>query len=179
MRELILLFLLAVGMAWPQCRVIDDFTTGTTQMDLRVTGTGADTNTQTGPMIGGLRYVHFLTYVNPFLQLGEAKVEKGGPLTVSTGVREFFRIEVSWGIDASGHIVPLGYMPSGCDRFRVTFDSKSGITNFNVQVDTPVSLRTASTYLSARPAAFRSASISRFLISSATRPARSRILPHR
>jgi len=91
-------------------------------------------------MIGGLRYVHFLTYVNPFLQLGEAKVEKGGPLTVSTGVREFFRIEVSWGIDASGHIVPLGYMPSGCDRFRVTFDSNSGIANFNVQVDTPVTL---------------------------------------
>jgi hypothetical protein len=134
------LFLLAAGMAWPQCRVIDDFTTGTTQIDLRVIGTGTDTNTLTGSMIGGLRYVHFLTYVNPFLQLGEAKLEKGSALTVSTGVRELFRSEVFWGINASGHVVPLGYMPSGCDRYRVTFDSNSGIVNFNVQVDTPVTL---------------------------------------
>jgi hypothetical protein len=55
-------------------------------------------------MIGDLRYVHFLTYVNLLLHLGEAKVEKNGPLTVSTGVPEVFRIK---GIDASGHIVAL------------------------------------------------------------------------
>jgi hypothetical protein len=138
MRKLTVLLLLAAGMAWPQCRVIDDFTTGKTQMDLRVSGSGTDTNTQTGSMIGGLRHVNFFTYANPFLQLGEAKVEKGGPLTVSNGAREFFRLEVFWGIDASNNIVPLGYMPSGCDRFRVTFDSNSAVVNFNVQVYTPV-----------------------------------------
>jgi hypothetical protein len=141
MQKLTLLFLLAAGMAWPQvCTVIDDFTTGTTQMDLRVTGSGSDTNTQTGSMIGGLRHVNLFTYQNPFLQLGEAKVDKGGPLTVSNGVREFFRLEVYWGIDAKNNIVPLGYKPSGCDRIRVTFDSNSGVVNFNVQVDTPVAL---------------------------------------
>jgi len=43
-------------MAWPQCRVIDDVTTRTIQIDLRVIGTGADTNTQTGSMIGGLNF---------------------------------------------------------------------------------------------------------------------------
>jgi hypothetical protein len=140
MRKLTVLLLLAAGMAWPQCRVIDDFTTGITQMDLRVSGTGTDTNTQMGSMIGGLRHLNLFTYANPFLQLGEAKVEKGGALTVSNGVREFFRLEVFWGIDASNNIVPLGYKPSGCDRFRVTFDSNSGVVNFNVQVDTPVAL---------------------------------------
>jgi hypothetical protein len=87
--KLTLFSLLAAGMAWSQCRVIDDFTTGTTQIDLRVTGPGVNTNTQTGSMIGGLRHVNFFTHQNPFLQLGEAKVEKGGPLTVSNGVREF------------------------------------------------------------------------------------------
>jgi hypothetical protein len=140
MQKLTVLLLLAAGMAWPQCRVIDDFTTGKTQMDLRVSGSGADTNTQTGSMIGGLRHINFFTYANPFLQLGEAKVENGGPLTVSNGVREFFRLEVFWGIDASNKIVPLGYTPSGCDRLRVTFDSNSALVNFNVQVDTPVAL---------------------------------------
>lgn len=140
MRKLTGLLLLAAGMAWPQCRVIDDFTTGKAQLDLRVSGAGSDTNTQTGAMIGGLRHVNFFTYGNPFLQLGEVKVENGGPLTVSNGVREFFRLEVFWGIDASNHIVPLRYAPSGCDRFRVTFDSNSGIVNYNVQVATPVAL---------------------------------------
>ena len=140
MRTLTVLILLAEGMAWSQCRVIDDFTTGTAQMDLRVTGTGVDSNTQAGSMIGGLRHVNFFTYQNPFLQQGETKVEKGGPLTVSNGVREFFRLEVFWGIDATNKIVPLRYLPSGCDRFRVTFDSNSGVVNFNVQVDTPVAL---------------------------------------
>jgi hypothetical protein len=140
MQKFTVLFLLTAGMAWPQCRVIDDFNTGTTQMDLRVAGTGVDTNTQAGSMIGGLRHVNFFTYQNPFRQLGEAKVEKGGPLTVSNGVREFFRLEVFWGINASNNIVPLRYAPSGCDRFRVTFDSNSGVVNFNVQVDTPVAL---------------------------------------
>jgi len=140
MQKLTGLLLLAAGMAWPQCKVIDDFTTGIAQLDLRVSGTGTDTNTQTGSMIGGLRRMNFLTAGNPFLQLGEAKVEKGGPLTVSNGVREFFRLEVFWGIDSSGHIVPLGYVPSGCDRVRVTFDSNSAVVNFNVQVDTPVAL---------------------------------------
>jgi hypothetical protein len=140
MQKLTGLLLLAAGMAWPQCKVIDDFTTGQTQMDLRVSGSGADTNTQTGTMIGGLRHVNFFTYGNPFLQLGETKEEKGGPLTVSNGVREFFRLEVYWGIDSSNKIVPLGYMPSGCDRFRVTFDANSAMVNFNVQVDTPVAL---------------------------------------
>jgi len=139
MQKLTVLFLLAAGMAWPQCRVIDDFTTGTTQMDLRVSGTGFDTDTQTGSMIGGHRYINFFTYVNPFLQLGEAKVGNDA-LTVSNGVREFFRLEVFWGFDAKGILVPLGYFPTGCDRIRVTFDSNSAVVNFNVQVDTPVAL---------------------------------------
>lgn len=139
MRMFTVLFLLAAGMAWPQCRVIDDFTTGTTQLDLRVNGTGFKTDSQKGSMIGGLRYVNFFTYQNTFLQLGEAQVGNDS-LTVSNGVREFFRLEVFWGIDALGNIVPLGYMPSGCDRFRVTFDSSSALVNFNVQVDTPVAL---------------------------------------
>jgi hypothetical protein len=115
-------------------RVIDDFTTGKTQMDLRVNGTAADTNTQTGSMIGGSRRIDFSTAANPFLQLGEVKVGNGA-LTVSNGVREFFRTLVFWG-DASNHIVPPGYLPSGCDRFRVIFDSNSGELNFNVQVAT-------------------------------------------
>jgi hypothetical protein len=138
MRRLIALLPLVAGMAWPQCRVIDDFTTGPVQMDLRVSGAGTDTNTQTGSMIGGLRHINFFTSANPFLQQGEVKVENGGPLTVSNGVREFFRTELFWGIDAKNNIVPLGYRPSGCDRFRVTFDSNSAVVNFNVQAYTPV-----------------------------------------
>jgi hypothetical protein len=90
-------------------------------------------------MIGSLRHVNFFTYQNPFLQLGEAKVGNDA-LTVSTGVRQWFRLEVYWGIDSKGSIVPLGYKPVGCDRIRVTFDSNSGILNFNVQVDTPATL---------------------------------------
>jgi hypothetical protein len=152
MRKLTVLLLLAAGMVWSQCRAIDDFATGTAQMDLRVTGPGVDTNTQTGSMIGGLRHVNFFTYQNPFLQLGEIKVEKGGALTVSNGVREFFRLEVYWGIDANNNIVPLRYKPSGCDRFRVTFDSNSGLVNFNVQVDTPAALFQDGINLPAGPA---------------------------
>src|SRR5260370_17382193 len=92
MRKLTVLLLLAAGMAWTQCRIIDDFTTGKTQMDLRVSGTGTDTNTQAGSMIGGLLHVNFFTYPNPFLQLGEAKVQTGGPLTVPKAGRDFFRL---------------------------------------------------------------------------------------
>jgi hypothetical protein len=67
-------------------------------------------------------------------------------------VREFFRLEVFWGIDASNKIVPLGYTPSGCDRLRVTFDSNSAVVNFNVQVDTPVALFQDGINLPAGPA---------------------------
>jgi hypothetical protein len=139
MQKLTLLLLFAAGISWSQCRVIDDFTTGTAQLDLRVAGAGVQTNTQTGSMIGGLRLLNFFTYQNPFLQQGEAKVGENA-LTISNGVREFFRLETYWGINASGGIVPLRYTPTGCDRFRITFDSNSAIVNFNFQVDTPVAL---------------------------------------
>jgi hypothetical protein len=127
------LMLLTVAAAWPQCQVIDDFTTGKVRTSLRTPNTSS-TDIQMGSMLGGVRETIFLIGANQFLQPAEMDIDKGGPLVVSTGVRESFRLDVQYGVDKNGAFDPLGYYPTGCDRFRVTFDSASLVLNFNILV---------------------------------------------
>jgi len=129
---------LVVGACSAQCLVVDDFTTGKYKVQLsapNVTTTNyADPNRfQTGTMVGGSRETAFMIAGNPFSQTGELSVANSrGGLVIGSGVREFFRLDLVYGQSVSA---PLRYHPSGCDRFRVSFDSSSqqGI-NFNIVV---------------------------------------------
>lgn len=135
--------LLVPTAAWPQCQVIDDFTTGKYRVRLD-TPNATTTNyadpkrAQTGTMLGGVRVTAFLVAGNPFGQPGELNVAKSGPqLVISEGTRQFFRLDMQYGQDTNFNNVPLGYSPTGCDRFRVTFDSNSRVLNFNTLVFSP------------------------------------------
>jgi hypothetical protein len=116
--------------------MIDDFTTGKYDVRLRTpnatTTNYSDPNyVQTGTMLGGSRETAFMIAGNPFSQTGELSVANGnGMLVIGSGVKEFFRLDLVYGVRT-----PLKYHPSGCDRFRVSFDSSSQqALNFNIVV---------------------------------------------
>ncbi len=119
------------------CLLIDDFTSGQVRSSLRTPNT-SDTKTQTGSMLGGVRGTLFLINTNSFLQPAEMDVDKpnnnGVPLVVTTGLRTGFRLDMEYGVDTNFVTKPLGYFPTGCDRFRVHFDSASQVLNFNILV---------------------------------------------
>ena len=125
------LMVLAPVALWAQCQVIDDFTSGPVRLGLRIPNTSV-AKTQTGSMLGGVRGTAFLIGGNQFLQPAEIDIDNGGPLVMTTGLREFFRLDMVYGVNASFVFTPLGYHPTGCDRFRVTFDSASRVLNFNI-----------------------------------------------
>jgi hypothetical protein len=135
--QVALTLLLAAGVCSAQCLVIDDFTTGKYKVQLRApnatTTNYSDPNyIQTGNMLGGSRETAFEVAGNPFGQTGELSVANNGALVIGSGTREFFRLDLLYGQSLTA---PLGYFPTGCDRFRVNFDSSSqqGL-NFNIVV---------------------------------------------
>lgn len=140
---LILLATITAGIAWPNnCVVIDDFSTGTVRSALRDANT-SDNSTQTGNMLGGVRGTAFRIVNNQFLQPAELDINKppksGMPLVTTTGLKSGFRLDLAYGVNTNFVSTPLNYFPTGCDRFRVSFDSASQILNFNILVfyDTP------------------------------------------
>ena len=136
--QITLPLLLAAGVCSAQCLVIDDFTTGKYKVQLSVpnatTTNYADPNfIQSGTMLGGTRETAFEISGNPFGQTGQLSVASNGPvLVIGSGTREFFRLDLVYGPSPAA---PLKYHPTGCDRFRVSFDSSSqqGL-NFNLVV---------------------------------------------
>jgi hypothetical protein len=133
--------LLLVGALTPStahaanCVTIDDFTTGPGRSTLVAPNT-SQALTQPGAMLGGFRGTAFLIGANPYLQLAGMAADHPGnqgiPLVVTTGLRTGFRLDLAYGVDANFQPKNLNYFPSGCDRFRVTFDSASQTLNFNV-----------------------------------------------
>jgi hypothetical protein len=134
-------FLLVVSVLVPatarasNCLTIDDFSSGPGRSTLVAPNT-TDTQTQAGNMIGGVRLTSFLIGANPFLQIAGMAADHPGnngiPLVVTTGLRSGFRLDLLYGFDANFLPKNLNYFPTGCDRFRVTFDSASQTLNFNV-----------------------------------------------
>ena len=119
------------------CVTLDDFTSGPGRSTLVAPNT-TDTQTQAGAMIGGARLTSFLIGANPFLQIAGMAADHPGnsgvPLVVTTGLRSGFRLDTLYGFDVNKVPKNLNYFPTGCDRFRVTFDSASQTLNFNVVV---------------------------------------------
>jgi hypothetical protein len=132
-----LTLVLAAGVCPAQCLVIDNFTTGKYKVQLSApnattTNYSDPNNIQTGNMLGGSRETAFEVSGNPFGQVGELSVANHPALVIGTGVRQFFRLDLDYGQSLTA---PLNYFPSGCDRFRVSFNSSSqqGL-NFNIVV---------------------------------------------
>jgi hypothetical protein len=125
------------GVSQINCLTIDDFTTGADSLPLKTPGTSAQV-TQTGTMLGSVRGTAFeiVPNGNPFLQPAEVDIDQGSgiPLVMTTGLKTFWRLEMEYGVDLKFAAYPLNYFPTGCDRFRVTFDSASQTVNFNVVV---------------------------------------------
>lgn len=127
------LLVLAPAAALAQCQVLDDFTTGpATRLSLRTPNT-ATLHLESGGMVGGTRLNLFQLAGNPFLQPGELDANNGGPYVLTMGVREFFRVDLVYGVSSSLTLNPLGLKPVGCDRFRVTFNAASQVLNFNLE----------------------------------------------
>jgi hypothetical protein len=126
--------------------LIDNFTKGHVG-PLLLTGANQslDRHQLAANVPGGVRREFFENTANPFRQVAEFGVLSdptdptgGGALVVGTGAREFFRIELFYGIDVNNNLAPLHYFPpSDCDRFRVTFDSSDLGVNFNFEAWTP------------------------------------------
>jgi hypothetical protein len=135
---MLLLFASLGARAWASnCVVIDDFTSGHVRLPLRTPNTSMN-DAQAGAMLGGARGTAFLIGANPFMQPAEIDIDKpkntGVPLVMTSGLRTGFRLDMEYGVDTNFMTKPLNYFPSGCDRFRVTFDSASQVLNFNIVV---------------------------------------------
>ena len=136
--QAVLAFVVAAGGCSAQCLVFDDFSTGKYDVQfapVNATATNySDPNAyQTGGMLSGMRETAFEISGGPFGQQAELTVAGSAhALAVTSGTREFFRIDLVYGQSLKA---PLRYHPTGCDRFRVTFDSSSqqGV-NFNIVV---------------------------------------------
>lgn len=119
------------------CVTIDDFMTGPGRSTLILPNT-TNVMTQPGAMLGGFRGTAFLIGANPYLQIAGMTVNQpaniGIPLVVTTGLKNGFRLDLAYGVDANFLPKNLNYFPAGCDRFRVTFDSASQTLNFNILV---------------------------------------------
>jgi hypothetical protein len=126
------LLVLTPAAAWAQCQVLDDFTSGPVRLILRVPNSSTR-HVETGTMIGGARLNVFRLGPNQFLQAGELDADVSGPYVLTMGVREFFRVDLAYGVTAAGTLNLLGYHPAGCDRFRVSFNAASQVLNFNVE----------------------------------------------
>jgi len=131
-----LCLLLATAAGRAQCLVIDDFTTGKYKVQLSTpnatTTNYSDPNyIQAGAMLGGTRETALMVSGNPFGQMGELSVDNTNKvLVIGSGIREFFRLDLVYGQSLTA---PLRYHPTGCDRFRVSFDSSSQqALNFNI-----------------------------------------------
>jgi hypothetical protein len=130
------------GRAAAQCRAIDDFSVGgygstLSTPNARTTNGSDKFRFQTGTTIlGARRDVEFAIAGNPFGLTGELSIAGiGGGLVIGSGTRQFFRLDVLYG-DALN--APLDYHPTGCDRFRVTFDSSSQqALNLTIEVYQP------------------------------------------
>jgi hypothetical protein len=122
----------------PRSVCSDDFTTGKYDVQLAPINATATNYSdpdmfQNGTMLGGVRETAFEISGGAFGQRTELSVANAGhALAVTSGTREFFRVDLVYGQSLTA---PLKYHPTGCDRFRVTFDSSSqqGL-NFNAVV---------------------------------------------
>lgn len=135
---MLLFFVSLTATVWASnCIVIDDFTSGEARLALRDPNTSLS-DAQPGNMLGWARGTVFLVGANPFMQPAELDIDKpkntGVPLVMTTGLKTGFRLDMEYGVDSNFVTQPLNYFPTGCDRFRVTFDSASQLLNFNIVV---------------------------------------------
>lgn len=125
--------LMTVGVAWPSIATaqltIDDFTTGP-KVSFLVSGT--DSGIQAGSMVGGFRSTHFLVAPFPVAHPGLLQIRQNGPLIVSCGYKVAHRLDLGYGVDASGTSVPLNLNLSAFSRLVVDFDASDAGLNFNI-----------------------------------------------
>jgi hypothetical protein len=121
------------------CVVIDDFTTGRTQLRIADLNTWV-MDTQTGSMLGGWRTAALLTTLNPYRHLAQLTIKNPKEAVVGTfPLQGISRAEIIYGqgvpgANVGGTVPPLAYYPTGCDRFRVHFNAAAAYNyiNFNV-----------------------------------------------
>jgi len=139
----------------PSGTLVDDFTSGQFGLATKLENTYVPSNvgpsgvvpaTKAGDplrLAGGVRSMLLRTTGNPFHQPAEVDVVNnptgGGALVLTSGAREFIRLEYYYGFNLTGaQFVPLGLYPTAdCDRIRFTFDSNARGLNFNVEFLAP------------------------------------------
>jgi len=136
---LVLFFvLLPVLVVQAQTQAIDNFTDGPYNVTLF---TGSDTNFQPsdGSLVGPGRLTHLIIgddpASNPLNQPATLDIGNGF-LIVDTGARVTHRLEVFYGVDEQGNLVPLhlNLTGAGFTKFRVHFNTLDSGLNFNMQV---------------------------------------------
>lgn len=136
--RLLLVLLLTTAAGWAQCpTLIDDFTQGRVNQEMEAPDRTVTLFQAAPNALGGVREEAYRNIiVTPLGQQGSLNIRHGN-LTLSSGVRDFFRIDLIYGHDLAGNLVPLRFRPAGCDRIRVTFDSSSRVVNFNIVAFSP------------------------------------------
>jgi hypothetical protein len=130
--------LLPVFVVQAQTQTIDSFTGGPYNVTMF---TGSDTNFQPsdGSLVGPGRLTHFIIgddpASNPLNQPATLDIGNGF-LIVDTGARVTHRLEVFYGFDDQGNLVPLhlNLTGAGFTKFRVHFNTLDSGLNFNMQV---------------------------------------------
>lgn len=121
--------------------VIDDFTTGPlARHDILCNLLDV---TRAGAMAGATRRTRLIVNqppvpcatTNALRQPASLQVGPDGPLVVSTGLKTFHRLELSYGQDLANNNQPLSLdltQRLHNDRIRVTFDASDLVENFNI-----------------------------------------------
>ncbi len=126
-----LLTILGAAAAWPQCRLVDNFTSGPHQVTLSTIG--SDVDHQTGSMEGGFRTTTYFLHTNPYGRSGKFQISaRAGRLLVENGVRVGHRLDVVWGFDSKDNLVPLNLNLTSCSGIRVVFDSIESTIGLNI-----------------------------------------------
>jgi hypothetical protein len=121
------------------CVVIDDFTTGATRLSVTDTNTWA-IDTQPGSMLGGWRTAGVVMTSNRYrlpalLRINNAKNPLVGMFPLEGDSRAEIIYGQAWpGAVLGGPVGPLAHYPTGCDRFRVHFNSAAASYDINFVV---------------------------------------------
>jgi hypothetical protein len=126
--------------------LLDDFKTSQQQplaLLSTVGNAGSDHTLREPSAPGGFRRYLFTSADNRFAQTAELSIrpdETDGKstLVVSAGLRQSVFLQIDYGVDDHGAVMPLHLRPqSGCDRIRLIFDSNSHQLNVFSQFNVP------------------------------------------
>lgn len=108
---------------------LDNFTGSSFKTSI---ASGERDSIQSGSMMGGFRQTRLIVNAQPYRQPATVQGRSSGPLVVSNGYKSYHRLELRYGVDASGANWPLNFDMSPFDRVILRLDGQNTVLNINV-----------------------------------------------